>query len=94
LQLWHTKAAQGDAWAQVYLGVLYTVGHRVPQDNVRAYMWFSLAATGHASAHFTDDDQRLAVSNRALIARIMTPAQIAEAQRLTQQCQARQFKGC
>jgi TPR repeat protein len=85
LQMWHTRAAQGDAWAQVYLGVVYTVGvHtvgvRVPQDSVRAYMWFSLAATGNASAHFTDDDQRFAANNRAAIASIMTPAQIAEAQ--------------
>ena len=28
------------------------------------------------------------------VARRMTSAQIAEAQRLAQQCQARQFKGC
>jgi hypothetical protein len=40
------------------------------------------------------DLQRSATNNRDKIARRMTPAQIAEAKRLTQQCQARQFKGC
>jgi hypothetical protein len=83
-QWWEQAAAQGDAEAQNKLGVLYDSGHGVPQDDVRAYMWYSLAV-GHA---------KYAAGNRDSIARRMTPAQIAEAQRLAQQCQAQQFESC
>jgi hypothetical protein len=34
------------------------------------------------------------VQRRAAIAKQLTPAQLAEAQRLSQRCQAQQFKGC
>ena len=37
-------AEQGDASAQYNLGVLYDNGLGVPQDKVRAYMWFTLSA--------------------------------------------------
>ena len=52
-------------------------------------MWLNLAA-----AHSTGDEQKLAADNRDKVAQRMTPAQVAEAQRLSQQCQAQQFKGC
>ena len=46
-------------------------------------MWFNLAAvTGHATA----------VKNRDLIAKRMTPQQVAQAQKLARECQARNFK--
>jgi hypothetical protein len=85
------KAEQGNAEAQFKLGVLYVEGDGVPQDDVRAYiayMWSSLAAAS------TGDQQKSAANNRDKVARRMTPAQITEAQRLAQQCQVRQFKGC
>ena len=66
-------AEQGDATAQYNLGVFYDNGLDVPQDRVSAYMWFSLsAAQGKVDA----------ATFRDLIARRMTPAQIAEAQEL------------
>jgi TPR repeat protein len=87
---WYEKAAaQGDAWAQGNLGALYALGQGVSKDDVRALMWLNLAV-----AHSTGFWQARAVDNRDKVARSMTPAQIAEAQRLAQQCQARQFKGC
>ena len=87
---WYEQAAaQGNAKAQLNLGALYHNGQGVPQDYMRAYMWSSLAA-----ALTTGDDQKLAADNRHKAARRMTPATIAEAQRLAQQCQAQQFKGC
>ena len=87
---WYEKAAaQGNAWAQHNLGVLYDNGRGVPQDYVKAYMWLDLAA-----AQLTSIGKKLALNNREDAARRMTPAQITEAQRLSQQCQARQFKGC
>jgi Sel1 repeat len=87
---WYEKAAtQGDATAQLILGVLYAEGLGMPQDYMRAYMWFNLAAT-----HPRGDAQSSAANKRDKFGRFMTPAQIAEAKRLTQQCQAQQFKGC
>jgi TPR repeat protein len=87
---WYEKAAaRGYAMAQTNLGVLYRSGHGVPQDDIRAYMWFSLAAT-----HLTGTLQKPAEDSRNKLARSMTPAQIAEAQRLAQQCEAWGFKGC
>jgi TPR repeat protein len=87
---WYEKAAaQGNPWAQHNLGVLYDNGRGVPQDYVKAYMWLDLAA-----AQLTSNGKKLAVDNRDDAARHMTPARFTEAQRLSQQCQARQFKGC
>jgi TPR repeat protein len=87
-QWWEKAAAQGDARAQGDLGFMYYLGDSVPQDNVRAYMWYSLAAAS------TGDQQTQAVEYRDKVASRMTPAKIAEAQRLSQQCQSQDFKGC
>ena len=71
---WFRKAAdQGHADAQYNLGNKYGNGQGVAQDFVQAHKWFNLGATsGDADA----------VKNRDLVASKMTPAQIAEAQRL------------
>ena len=69
-------AEQGDANAQYNLGVFYDNGLGVPQDKVRAYMWFNLSAAQGRDG---------AAAFRDLIARRMTPAQIAEAQRLARE---------
>ena len=37
-------AEQGDARAQVYLGLLYEKGNGVPQNDTKAVKWFRLAA--------------------------------------------------
>lgn len=69
-------AEQGNADAQYNLGVLYDNGLGVPQDKVRAYMWFNLSAA---------QGREGAAAFRDLVARLMTPAQIAEAQRLARE---------
>jgi uncharacterized protein len=74
---WYRKAAQqGDAFAQMGLGARYAHGEGVPQDFVQAYMWFDLAAA---------NDLKLAQAIRDQVAASMTPAQIAEAQRLARE---------
>ena len=74
------QAEQGDASAQYNLGVLYDNGLGVPQDKVRAYMWFTLSvAQGRDGA----------AAFRDLIARRMTPAEIAEAQKLAREWKPR-----
>lgn len=82
-------AAKGYAKAQAVFGIPYMKGHGVPRDNVRAYMWLNLAAL-----HLTGRPQELSAELRNRVSRMMTPTQVAEAQRLSQQCQAQDFKGC
>ena len=69
-------AEQGDANAQYNLGVFYDNGLGVPQDKVRAYMWLNLSAAQGRDG---------AAAFRDLMARRMTPAQIAEAQKLARE---------
>ncbi len=72
---WYRLAAeQGLAEAQHNLGGMYFLGQGVTQDTVRAYMWFNLAAA---------QGREKAGELRELIAKEMTRAQIAEAQRLS-----------
>jgi TPR repeat protein len=78
-------AAQGNAKAQFNLGISYGKGEGVAQDYLRAHTWLNLAAiSGDADA----------VKSRDITARKMTPQQIAEAQKLARECQARNFKNC
>ena len=76
VSLYRKGAEQRDAVAQNNLGVMYAKGHGVPQDYVLAHMWFNLAA---AQSYET------AVKNRDLAVSNMTPAQIAEAQKLARE---------
>ncbi len=76
-RLWRPLADQGNATARHNLGILYEDGEGVPQDYVQAHMWSDLAAS--ASTGRRRDE---AVELRARIAAKMTPAQIAEAQKL------------
>jgi TPR repeat protein len=74
---WCRKAAeQGYAMAQYILGAMYHYGEGVPKNSVTAYMWYNLAATNGLEK---------AVELRRSIEQEMTPAQIAEAQRLSAQ---------
>ena len=65
-------AEQGDAGGQVVLGALYLNGIGVPQDDVSAYMWLTLAASDSG----TGTEGRIL----SLLAKRMTPEQIAEAE--------------
>jgi TPR repeat protein len=81
---WYLKAAdQGYVWAQNNLGVLYQYGRGVPQDLVQAHMWFNLAATYAPASEARN--RVLAIRNRAVVTGKMTPAQLAEAQKLARE---------
>ena len=74
---WYRLAAdQGLASAQFFLGGMYANGQGVPQDYVLAHMWFNLSAA---------QGDQAAAKNRDDVATRMTPAQIAEAQRLARE---------
>jgi len=73
---WYRLAAdQGDWFGQYFLGSMYEKGEGVPQNYVEAYKWWSLAA---AQGDIAD-----AAKNRDLVLAKMTPAQIAEGQKLS-----------
>ena len=74
---WFRLAAeQGKVEAQVGLGLMYESGTSVPQDYAEAHMWYNLAAARGSE---------LGRKNRDIVAKKMTPTQIAEAQRLARE---------
>lgn len=78
---WYRKAAEkGLALAQNNLGTMYFNGQGVRQDYVQAHKWFNLAVSRYAASE--SEPRVRAVKNRDVVAAKMTPAQIAEAQKL------------
>ncbi len=75
---WRKAAEQGHATAQYNLGSMYYSGRGVPQDYAQAHMWYDLAASRFPPGEARD----MAVNNRDIVAKKMTPAQISEAQKL------------
>jgi hypothetical protein len=76
---WCRKAAdQGNVGAQQQIGVMYHFGYGVPKDPVQAYFWYALATVSLGSGADGHQVQRL----RDQIAASLTPAQIAEAEKL------------
>jgi uncharacterized protein len=81
MKWWKLAAAQGNALAQISLGLRYSV----TQDFVRAGMWLNVAgAQGYPRA----DEFWAAVASR------MTKDQIAKAQALARECIASRYKQC
>jgi uncharacterized protein len=75
--LYGQAAMRGNPFGQAMFGLMYDKGHGVPQDFVLAYKWLNLAA---ARARKTERDHFLRL--RDAVASKMSPAQIAEGQRL------------
>ena len=81
---WLSQAAeQKDALACAKLGLMYVQGRGVLQDYIQAHMWYNLSAA--------QGETRSAEARDALAQR-MTPAQIAEAQRLAREWKPRMTK--
>jgi TPR repeat protein len=76
LRWFRLAADQGEAVAQTKIAIMYDEGQGVSQDIVQAYKWYSLAAT---------NGDKPAAELRDALAKQMTPAQIAEAQKLAQE---------
>jgi uncharacterized protein len=74
---WFSQAAeQRDALAFAKLGLMYAQGRGVLQDFIQAHMWYNLSA-----AH----GENKSAEARDALAKRMTPAQIAEAQKLARE---------
>ena len=74
---WFQKAAErGFAKAQDILGLMYSNGKIVPRDYIQAHMWFHLAGING------EPDSTM---SRDIIASMMTPSQIEQAQKLAKE---------
>ena len=67
------------------MGKMYFGGEGVPVDYVMAYVWWNLAA---AQGNETARKFKGRAKDK------MTPAQIAEAQTLSRECLAKNYKNC
>ena len=81
LRWFRLAADQGEAVAQTKLAIMYDDGQGVSQDLVQAYKWYSLAAT---------NGDKPANELRDTTAKQMTPAQIAEGQKLAREWKPKQ----
>ena len=78
-------AEQGEAYAQSDLGFMYSNGEGVPQNNVRAYIWYSVAAAqGNETAR----------TNRDIISERLTPDQLARGQDIATRCFESDYQDC
>jgi hypothetical protein len=75
-QFFGRAAELGYAQAQANLGNLHFTGRGVLQDYVEAHKWLNIAGTG-----LEGDERNQCVELRDKVAGLMTPAQLAEAQR-------------
>ncbi len=83
LRWWHKAAEQGYAKAQFSIGATYALGYGVPRDDLLAHKWLSLSAA---------QDDWNAIGLRNVLAKRMTPAQIAEARELAREWMAKHKK--
>ena len=78
---WYRKAAEQDyAKVEYALGLTYSNGRGVPQDNIEAHMWLNLA-----TSRFTGEQRERTVAARDVVAARMTSADLSEAQRLARE---------
>lgn len=78
-------AEQGEAFAQFNLGIMYYNGEGVPQNNVRAYVWWSVAAAQG------DGDAR---TNRDIVSERLAPEQLARGQDMATRCFESDYQDC
>ncbi len=84
LREWRPLAEKGNAKVQFMIGLIYSYQYKglgVPQDYVQAHMWFNLAASRFPPG----EDRDRAVEGRDIVEKMMTQAQISEAQKLARE---------
>ena len=84
---WRLAAEQGHLIGQAALCIMYDKGEGVKQDHIIAYMWCNV----------TDTTGGIDLSNldtRTKLVKKMTSEQIAEAQKLANECIKKNYKDC
>ena len=89
---WHTRAAiAGDIQSKFFLGTIYEDGAKgAPKDNVRAYMWYTLAAQGLEQFNKIrardqprfDEVPQIARSSLTRLVNSMTPKEVSDAKEM------------
>ncbi len=77
---WLPVAAAGDARAQHVVGLMYSIGEGVRQDDVQAYMWIDLAVANFSSP----TNRNRAARFRQRIAERLSPEQLRRARHMAQ----------
>ena len=85
LKEWRPLAGQGHVDAQYNLAVMYDNGKGVLQHNVRAHMWYNIAAANGAEKAGEWREKR---------AGLMTSADISKAQSMARECMSSKYKNC
>jgi TPR repeat protein len=80
IRLYHLAANKGSTNAQDNLGKLYYFGDMVPQDYVLAHKWFNISSSKASKSVVFDPSEW-----RRKVQKLMTPNQIAEAQKLARE---------
>jgi uncharacterized protein len=97
LKWYRLSAGQDNAAAQLCLGDMYHMGQGVTRDEVRAYMWWDLAAS---SAIEKIDSTSRSLHNEAIrkensvIVKDMTAEQVDQAVTMEKRCRKSNFKDC
>ena len=78
-------AEQGDVVAQSHLGLMYATGEGVLQNNLRAYVWWSVAAA---------QGYERAKTNRDILVDRLTPEQLARGQDMSTRCFESDYQDC
>jgi hypothetical protein len=91
---WSRAAEKGDHIAAFWLAGMYQDGHLSDDGYVQAYKWYDIAAALHGIEidklpPGSDQDNKVDINYRDDVARHLTPAQIADAQRMSREWLAR-----
>ena len=85
IRLFRPLAEQGNPKAQSVLGVMYRRGEGVARSSVRAFLWFSRAASrGDAKAK----------AQLRSVSQSMTPEELSQAREMAQACEASNYRSC
>jgi TPR repeat protein len=85
IRLFRPLAEQGNPKAQAQIGTMYRKGEGTASSPTRAFMWFSLAAKrGDAKAK----------AGLREVSRVMTPAEMSQAQAMAEACAASNYRAC
>ena len=99
IAIWLPLAEQGDARAQYILGIMYAKGRGVPQNYILAHMWYNMAVSQGEELLSGSQNGEIGIHDtlariRDTLAGIMTPAQVAEAQKLAAKCLESDYQDC
>ena len=85
IELFKSGSKSNLPFAQYNLALMYEKGQGGPFDNLRAYMWYSIAS-GNGS--------KISSARRDEVARFMTRSQIEKAQKHTERCIEVEYSEC